>query len=223
MSVDILRFGVQLTMFEIDPAYCEWLRKYFEASAFKLLQGDVVKTWSQEWSRNPPQRIFGNLPYNAASPIIASFIGTRHIAPLSVFSVQDELGQRMMARPGGKDYSSFSIMCQAAVQIEDCGSLSPFSFYPVPKVKSRIVSIRPGTACGTIDNPEQFSIILRSMFTSRRKTLSNNIAASSRIKGYPVAEKMREAFASEGIDIQRRPETVAPCEWVSVANRVADC
>jgi len=222
MSVDILKFGVQLTMFEIDPAYCDWLRSYLGANTFKLIQGDVVKTWNQEWSQNPPQRILGNLPYNAASPIIASFIGSPPLAPLSVFTVQDEMGQRMVAKPGGKDYSSFSIMCQTAARIKDCGSLSPFSFYPVPKVRSRIVSIKPGTACGTINNPNQFSIILRSMFSSRRKTLSNNISASSTIKGFPEAEALRDAFASEGIDIQRRPETVSPCEWVSVANRVAD-
>jgi 16S rRNA A1518/A1519 N6-dimethyltransferase RsmA/KsgA/DIM1 with predicted DNA glycosylase/AP lyase activity len=59
------------------------------------------------------------------------------------------------------------------------------------------------------------------MFTSRRKTLNNNLAAASRLKGFPDIEKVKEAFSGESIDLSRRPERVSPSEWVAVANRIA--
>jgi 16S rRNA (adenine1518-N6/adenine1519-N6)-dimethyltransferase len=221
MSVDIIKTGASLTVFEIDPAYCDWLLEYLGVEKFKLVKGDVMKTWQLEWDIRPPQRVLGNLPYNTASAIIAVFIETGRLADLNVFTVQDEMGQRMTAKPGGKDYSSFSVLCQTGAAVKDGGRLSPGSFYPAPRVKSRIIAMKPGAACGEIKKPEQFRVIVRSMFSSRRKTLANNIIGASKIAGFPDVSVLKEAFFAEGIDTGRRPETVSPCEWVAVANRVA--
>jgi 16S rRNA (adenine1518-N6/adenine1519-N6)-dimethyltransferase len=180
-----------------------------------------MKKWKAEWDRQVPDRVLGNLPYNAASAIIADFIESGRLSELSVFTVQDEMGKRMTASPGTKDYSSFSVLCQTASTIKDGGRLSPGSFYPAPRVHSRIVVMRPSENCGRIENPEMFRLLVRSLFSSRRKTLSNNISAASRLKGFPGEQRVRDAFSSEKIDLSRRAETVSPSEWVALVNRIS--
>ncbi len=221
MSESILDKNGDLTVFEIDPAYCEWLEESLGPRGLKIIKGDVTKNWKDEWDRQKPARILGNLPYNAASAIIAAFIENGRMADRSVFTVQDEMGQRMTSKPGSKDYSSFTILCQSSAKIGDGGRLSPGSFYPAPRVKSRIVTVEPCAPCGVISDPPVFRLIVRSLFSSRRKTLSNNIIAGTRIPGFPDQEALRQAFADESIDTSRRPETVSPCEFVAVANRVS--
>ena len=185
------------------------------------MEGDVMKTWKNEWKNKAPQRVLGNLPYNAASAIIAAFIESDRLAPLSVFTVQDEMGKRMTAKPGTKDYSSFSILCQTGARIMDGGRLSPGSFYPAPRVNSRIVVLRPTEAFGHIEKPAEFRLIVRSLFSSRRKTLSNNINTAAGNPNFPNTDLLKDAFLSEKIDLSRRAETVSPGEWVAVANRIS--
>jgi len=223
MSAEILESGASLSVFEIDPAYCLWLKEYLGSRnprTMKLVEGDVMKTWKKEWETRLPDRVLGNLPYNAASAIIAAFIESGRLAPISVFTVQDEMGKRMTAKPGTKDYSSFTVLTQTGSEVKDGGRLSPGSFYPAPRVNSRIIILRPSEANGHIENPPVFRLIVRSLFSSRRKTLSNNISSASRFKGFPDAAEVRDAFAAENIDLSRRAETVSPGEWVAVANRV---
>ena len=220
MSESLLASGADLTVFEIDPAYCEWLRESLGPRGLKLIEGDVSGTWRGQWEIRKPGRILGNLPYNAASAIIAAFIESGKLPEVSVFTVQDEMGRRMTASPGTKDYSSFSILCQTSANVVDGGRLSPGSFYPAPRVHSRIIRLEPAAPHGEIRRPEEFRLLVRSLFSSRRKTLSNNIAAASMRKGFPQADRVRDAFAGAGIDLTRRPETVSPAEWVAVSNGI---
>lgn len=220
MSTDMLKAGAYLTVFEIDPAYCLWLKESLDSPKMNLVEGDVIKTWRKEWEILKPDRVLGNLPYNAASVIIAAFIESERLADICVFTVQDEMGKRMTAKPGTKDYSSFSVLCQTGAGIKDGGRLSPGSFYPAPRVNSRIVVLHPAEEFGTINNPPLFRLIVRSMFSSRRKTLSNNIISASRNNEFPEQGRLKEAFSAEGIELSRRAETVSPGEWVAVANRV---
>lgn len=220
MSSSILKLGASLTVFEIDPAYCLWLREYLGPRGMSLIEGDVTRNWMPEWDRSRPDRVLGNLPYNAASAIIAAFIESKRMAEVSVFTVQDEMGTRITASPGTKDYSSFSVLCQTGADVKDGGRLSPGSFYPAPRVRSRIIAMRPSEKFGHIKNHDQFRLLVRSMFSSRRKTLNNNILTASNLPGFPDIELVKEAFSAENIELSQRAERVSPGEWVAVANRL---
>jgi len=220
MSELLLDAGADLTAFEIDPAYGIWLRESLESRGLTLVEGDVLKSWEAEWEKHRPDRVLGNLPYNAASAVIAAFIESDRLADRCVFTVQDEMGQRIIAAPGSRDYSSFSILCQTGARITDGGRLSPGSFYPAPRVRSRIVALEPARPHGSILDGPVFRRIVRTLFASRRKTLGNNLIAAASIRDFPNVDAVRSAFEAEGIDLRRRPETVSPSEWVAVANRV---
>ncbi|OQX28464.1 MAG: ribosomal RNA small subunit methyltransferase A [Spirochaeta sp. LUC14_002_19_P3] len=220
MSELMLYPGVKLTLFELDPAYCEWLRESLGSRLAKLVEGDVMRTWKEEWRINIPDRVLGNLPYNAASAIIAAFMENQSLAQRCIFTVQDEMGQRMLAAPASSAYSSFSILCQTHGRVIDGGRLLPGSFYPAPRVQSRIIILEPAEPFGRIHGLEIFRRLIRVMFTSRRKTLANNLKFAGNVKGLPSADNIIPAFEKSGINLSRRPETVTPGEWVDVANNI---
>jgi len=222
MSEMILDKGARLTAFEIDPAYCDWLNEYLGGRGIRVLKGDVTKNWRKQRDKCEMDRILGSLPYNAAAVTIATFIEHGCLAPINIFIVQDEMGERMNSKPGLKTYSSFSVLCQTGAEISDIGRLSPGSFYPKPRVNSRIVFMRPAEPYGRIENPSQFRLLVRTLFSSRRKILSNNLGGLRNLAGFPAQEGVKEAFHAEKIDPRRRPETLDPGQWVALSNRIAE-
>ncbi len=211
----------RLTLFEIDPGYCEYLSMAYKEENPQIIPGDVMKTWQNQYEVEAPDRIIGNLPYNAASAIISSFIENDKTAGKMVFTVQSEMGDRMKARVGTKNYSSFSILCQFGCQIKDRGVLSAGSFYPAPRVASRVMEMVPLDRSGQIADRKLFFTLVRAMFQSRRKTLKNNIntACSARFSNYPK-EQLYQAFLDEGIPLETRPERVEVEQFIAVANRL---
>lgn len=218
MSELILKQASSLTMFEIDPAYCLWLQESISSKRVKIIQGDVMRNWFTQWEQKIPNRILGNLPYNAASAIIASFIEKDRIAQRCVFTVQNEMGERMKAVPNTKAYSSFSILCQTSCRITDGGRLHPGSFYPSPRVHSRIIALEPAKIYGKILSPKIFHLLIRTLFTSRRKTLANNLNALQNNEYITNVTLLKDVFTDLGINLDRRPETIEPGIWVAVAN-----
>jgi len=221
MSEMILDKGAELTVFEIDSAYCEWLSEYLGGRGIRIFEGDVTENWRMHWDRHRIERILGNLPYNAASLIISALIESRCLAPINIFIVQKEMGERMSSKTGTKKYSSFSILCQTSAEIGNIGRLSPGSFYPKPRVDSRIVLMRTAEPHGRIENPSQFRFLVRTLFPSRRKILSNNLERLHNLEGFPAEERVREALYAEKINLRQRPETISPGQWVALSNRIA--
>lgn len=209
-----------LRVFEIDYAYQRILENFFgEHPSFSLVAGDVLKTFKMQ-KTDKAVKILGNLPYNIASAVIQDF-------PLQPFKtavllVQKELGSRMTAMPRAKNYSSFSVWSQCRFQIKSHGIVRPHSFYPVPRVDSVIISLRPANQM-----PEKFSAILenlvRSAFAGRRKTLRNNFerAKENRLKHIPQ-DKLFDACRHAGMDLQKRAEEYAPDIYLKCAAYLAE-
>jgi 16S rRNA (adenine1518-N6/adenine1519-N6)-dimethyltransferase len=100
------------------------------------------------------------------------------------------------------------------------GILKPGSFYPVPEVDSSIVRMAPREEReGTVDRGI-LSALARMLFTSRRKTIRNNIPAGGLSPRWP-RELILDAMGSEGIDPGRRAEELSPEDYIRLAVRFA--
>jgi 16S rRNA (adenine1518-N6/adenine1519-N6)-dimethyltransferase len=127
-----------------------------------------------------------------------------------VFTVQRELADRMVSLPGLKSYSSFSVLCQSCFSMRGRGDLQPGSFYPVPDVVSSIVEMTPAPGAPAGKELEVLSSLARAMFSSRRKTIRNNVQDAA----------IQEALGREGIDASLRAEQIAPDVFVRLARRL---
>lgn len=212
-----------LYLFEIDPGYQKWLGELFEGDeAVHIIGGDVLKTW-QEVCREEgaPDKVVGNLPYNAASAIITSFIREEKLPRRMVITVQKEMGERMTARPSTSQYSSFSVLCQAACRVESKGVLKPGSFFPVPRVSSIIISLEASPRWQEIQDPPYFMKLIRALFSSRRKTLRNNALRESKAGRLFTAENFFTALQEMGIGEQQRAETLTVEQYIELAGRLS--
>ena len=210
--------GHPLTVFEIDPGYVGFLRAEFGAApaGFEVVEGDVVKTW-----RTLPRagtKTVGNLPYNAASAIIAAFVEGGFFPEIFVVTVQLEMAQRMTAVPGTKNHSSFSVLCQSAFRVEEIVTLKPGSFYPAPEVTSRVVRLRPHGLYPGLDHA-RFSTFVRECFSSRRKTLRNNLPGAA-LALKITEENLTAAFAGASIDLSLRAEALSVRQFVDIFQRL---
>jgi 16S rRNA (adenine1518-N6/adenine1519-N6)-dimethyltransferase len=183
-----------------------------------LVEGDFLDTASQlAEQRSCALRVAGNLPYNVASPILFKLLELRASGvPLvdASLMLQREVADRLVARPGGKEYGVLSILVQHAADVEQLLSLPAGAFRPPPKVRSALVRVRFRQPRFPADVPPIFVGLVQAIFTRRRKTLANALLA------FPLSSRLSPAVALEraAIDGRRRPETLSVEELVQLAN-----
>ena len=202
MTSEILERGAELTAFEIDHGFAAALGELFaDKPNFKLVEGDVLKTWKTVSDR--PARLFGNLPYNIAATIFADLICASVRFDKSVITVQKEVAQRITAKPGTDDYSSFSVLCQWAYDVTPLMDLGGGSFWPRPNVDSRAVKFVKKELFPQCKDPAFFTKMQRALFVSRRKTVKNNLSTF-----LSDSQKAEEALKKADIDPKVRAETL---------------
>jgi 16S rRNA (adenine1518-N6/adenine1519-N6)-dimethyltransferase len=212
MTEMLTRASARVIAFELDRGLCRYLEETLRGvTAFTLVPGDFLDTWKSTMEeQGAPDRILGNLPYSSASLMIADLIESGVRPTRMVFTVQRELADRMASPPGRKSYSSFSVLCQSCFNVTGRGDLQPGSFYPVPDVVSSIVEMTPAPGAPEGEVLKVFSGLARVFFSSRRKTIRNNVKDGA----------VLEALAEEGIDLGLRAEQIAPEVFVRLARRL---
>ena len=207
LSAEILKRGGILTAFEIDRGFIQALNDIFfdeiANKTFRIVAGDVLKTWKNEYrSAVVPERVCGNLPYNIASRIIADTVSEGIRFERCVFTVQKEVAQRMAAKPASPAYSSFSVLCTWAYDVQPLMDLAGGSFWPRPNVCSQAVVLTAKKDFPGCKDIGTFLKIQRGLFASRRKTVKNNTAALYSVQAADTVLKQA------GIDPLCRAETL---------------
>ena len=222
MTALILEAGCTLRAFEIDRGFIAVLKEEFAdgKGSFTLAEGDVLDAWPA-FKDDSPAAVFGNLPYSAAAALIADFLEKDFTASRWVFMVQKEVALRMTAKPGTKDYSSFSILCQSFMDVRLCFDVPSSAFYPRPEVLSAVVELRPRPEAPRIACRGLYLGLVRAVFASRRKTLKNNLIPWAR------SLKQDDAWAGDLLDAAGLPagirgETLCVEELVRLANAAAE-
>ncbi|OHD15695.1 MAG: ribosomal RNA small subunit methyltransferase A [Spirochaetes bacterium GWB1_59_5] len=213
MTREALVAGLAVSAFEIDKGFAEFIRgAYGQMPGFELYEGDFMKTWKTALAASGvPSLAFGNLPYNAAGAIIATLIEGGVRPTRMVFTVQKEAAQRMCSQPSTKNYSAFSVLCQSTYLVKSVFDLSPGSFWPQPRVSSAVVTMEARTTAIPFSGEKSFTGFTRACFSSRRKTLRNNLKAA----GFTEAALM-EACSAAGISPDARAETLSPERFSSL-------
>jgi 16S rRNA (adenine1518-N6/adenine1519-N6)-dimethyltransferase len=169
---------------------------------------------------NQPLRVVGNLPYNISTPLIFHLLeplSNKNEAQSTIedmhFMLQNEVVERITAKPNSKVFGRLSVMVQYYCKTEYLFFVGPESFDPPPKVDSAILRLTPWAErpYQAIDD-QQLSKIVAQAFSMRRKTLRNNL------KKIISAEQIE----SLGIDPSHRAETLSVKDFVKLSNFVSD-
>ena len=122
---------------------------------------------------NARLKLVANLPYNVATPLISNLLTLDDIVPASMtVTIQKELAERIVARPGTKDFGALSLWIQAQCNPEIVRIMSPKVFWPRPKVDSAIIHIETDfNKRDRIPELGYYHRFVRNLFIHRRKLL----------------------------------------------------
>jgi 16S rRNA (adenine1518-N6/adenine1519-N6)-dimethyltransferase len=154
-------------------------------------------------------KLVANLPYAVAVPVISNFLLSGLLIERYVVTVQWEIAERLLARPGTKPYGALAVLVQSLTEVRLVRQLPPSVFWPRPEVSSAIVCIRPDAARRAhVGDPLRFRHFLRDLYVHRRKTLRGALAGSphGRVDKAEVDRKLAEL----GIDGTLRAEALDP-------------
>jgi 16S rRNA (adenine1518-N6/adenine1519-N6)-dimethyltransferase len=127
--------------------------------------------------------------------------------------VQREVADRLVARPGTRDYGVLTVLLSVHARVSRVLDLPPSAFLPPPKVHSSVVRLEFGPPAVRLPDERLFERLVKAMFSQRRKMLGNAL------KGFhPV---MPSVLAASGLDLRRRPETLSLDEIAGLAERLA--
>lgn len=161
-------------------------------------------------------RVAGNLPYNVASPILFKLLDLHARQGLfadAALMLQREVADRLLARPGTKEYGVLGILVALRAKVTPLLTLPPGAFRPVPKVTSAVVRVTFQPVPAGVD-PGVFDRVVRGLFQRRRKMLLNGLRAI-----WPAGSPMSpaEGLAKAALDPRRRPETLDLAELARLA------
>jgi 16S rRNA (adenine1518-N6/adenine1519-N6)-dimethyltransferase len=163
-----------------------------------------------------PTKVVANLPYGIAVTAILRTIEDLPGAARWVVMAQREVGRRLAATPGTRDYGLPSVLAQLACDVRVARSVSRNVFHPVPNVDSVLVVLeRRGPAA----SPEVRELA-RAAFAHRRKALAGSLAlAPDAPEG--VRERARAALEEMGLPADARAERLAPEQFEALARGLA--
>ncbi len=165
----------QVTAVEIDPRLHDYLaERQAEWPNLTLVLADAL-VYPVE--RMPVGTIVvANLPYYISTPLLFRLLDQRDRFPRLVLMLQNEVADRLVAKPGSSDYGVLSVMAQYAAEITKAFRVSAQCFRPRPEVGSAVVLLQTRSQRELSPEEEpQFASFVKAAFAHRRKTLVNSL------------------------------------------------
>jgi 16S rRNA (adenine1518-N6/adenine1519-N6)-dimethyltransferase len=188
----LLERAARVISIELDSALAAGLRARFPA--LEVIEADVLSVDLAQWG---PAVLAGNLPYYITSPILTRIFDAGNTLERAVVLVQLEVAERLVARPGTRDYGFLTVQAQISAETEMLFRVPAGAFSPPPKVESAAVRLvpRPAPFAG-LDGFLEFA---GRSFRQKRKTLRNNLLPfyGRQVEAWPEARLRAEQVPIE--------------------------
>jgi 16S rRNA (adenine1518-N6/adenine1519-N6)-dimethyltransferase len=110
LTVALAEAGARVTAVEIDDRLIPVLEAVLGAAPVQVVRGDALRMdWAALLGPEPGWVLVANLPYNIATPLIATVLDEVPVVERLVIMVQREVAERLVAHPGHRDYGAVSV------------------------------------------------------------------------------------------------------------------
>ena len=203
---------------ELDERLIPLLHAFLdEKKNLTVVQGDVMSLNLQEVTAElkKPFAVVANIPYYITTPLIKLLLGGDLPVSRLALMVQQEVADKILARPGEDGWGPLSILCQFLCEPRLAVKVPAEMFTPPPKVDSAFVvlPVREKSAVEVKDR-DLFFRVANAAFALRRKTMVNNLCATFRVDRAKAVEWVTGA----GLDEKIRGEKLTLEELASLAN-----
>jgi len=207
----------RLVLVELDDQLAARLGEEFAGRAdVDVIHADFLDVPLERVSTDPAGlKVIGNIPYNITTPILFSLLERRPRPRRIVLMVQREVADRILADPGSKTFGALAVGVQTVADVERVLNVGRKAFRPAPDVDSAVVRITPHEPPRLSEDEEKaVRNLTRFAFGQRRKQFQRILRDAYRLLPDDIAELERRT----GFDLQARPETFHPAEFVRLAS-----
>ena len=202
----LLKNPKKLILIEKDKNLAKHLLEKFN-NKIMLINDDILNVEENELS-DKKMIIFGNLPYNISTQILAKWIKHKNLNSICkkfILMFQKEVADRILANTNQKNYGRLSILSSWRLNIKKIKEISPKCFFPSPKVKSTILLIEPKTNFFEIKNPKNLEYITNIFFNQRRKMIKKPLSILFKNKD-EISKKLK-------LNLNLRPQNLSPLDY----------
>ena len=190
-----------LTVIEKDKRLVDILREKFDTK-IKIVNEDMMNFDYGDF-RQKNLIIFGNLPYNISTQILAKWIKMKNLDKFCkkfVLMFQKEVADRIIAKTNTKNYGRLAILSQWKMNIEKVTDIEPNSFNPSPKVRSTLLTFVPKKKYLKLKDPKNLEHVTNIFFSQRRKMVGKPLKI--------LFTNFKEISNELSIDLKLRPQNL---------------
>lgn len=217
---------LQVDFEEISSAFSGYFEQAERVKGFHQFQNSHIiplgslclsKTTKITKQENFNYKVVSNIPYYITSPVLRKIFSFSVLPTEIIFLVQREVAERIANAAGGMSLISFYTQYFGEPSIQEI--LKPESFWPAPKVESAILKIilKKKQNLSLAREKELWSLA-KIGFSSRRKTLANNLAAGFHKKNSNMKEILKKTGFRENI----RAQELDVKDWIRLMKEIKE-
>ncbi len=195
--------------------------RFSESRPVTVVNSDMLRQRIDQLGSGRLNKVVANLPYRPGTRILVDLV--RNAAPpdLMVLTVQREVGDRLTAAVGARDYGLLSVWVQRLYDVEQVKVVSPTCFWPAPAVTSAIVRlVRHGRHPLPEEAERVFHAMTKYVFSVRRKQLVTVLRKGT--AGMRMDESVCRAWLKQrALPETARPQVLSTSDWCDLAREIA--
>lgn len=157
--------------------------------------------------------VVSNLPYYITTPILMKLIDDKISLDKIVVMVQKEVGDRINAKVGSRDYGSLTVFLNYYFETKKLLDVSKNVFMPKPNVDSIVLEFTKKINNKLVKNEQLLFCLIKDSFRQKRKTIRNNL------KEYNL-DLIEQELKRVGFDLSVRAEQLSLDNFIDIANRL---
>ena len=161
---------------------------------------------------NAPREVIANLPYNVGTKMLINWLKHIHSFNLLTLMFQKEVAERIIAKPGSKNYGRLSILTNWLAQSSKLFDIPSKAFIPRPKVTSSVIQLKPRSKPLYDVSFASLEKLTQLAFSQRRKMIKTSL---KNINGKNILEEL-------SISPNLRPENLSIIEFCKIAKKSFD-
>ncbi len=175
LTLELAKVAKKVIAVELDSELAEILQDRLtdqNITNVEIIQGDILKV------EIPPfDKCVANIPYQISSKIV-ELLG--RLGKYSVLIMQREFADRLVAKPGEKNYSRISVLAQYHFDSKFLRKVGRKCFFPAPKIDSAIIRLLPKKIKAKVSDEAFFFKFVRAAFIHKNQKLWKAISHSKR-------------------------------------------
>jgi 16S rRNA (adenine1518-N6/adenine1519-N6)-dimethyltransferase len=210
---------------EIDKKVSEAFRELFNDQInqgnIELIITDAMNMDYRELcGKYSIKKMVSNLPYKVAAPLMLKILLETPVMEQFWATIQKDIADRMLAKKGDKNYSSYTLKSNLLAEYKSCFKVSRNCFIPRPFVDSVVLEGRRKNLPKDFENQDirDFFDLVNISFLHRRKKLLNSISLNAKYGA--ILDKIKDLLQELGKDPRVRAEDLTLEDFIYIYNNI---